>query len=103
MGGRATALLKKIGIPLFRVEGSPSPREHPGRVALDPKLVIIGQVLNDPEMVPLQPLRKYFNPPVWRRRFHVLRLLNLGWNWIDVYRLGGGDCIRYLHAPGHLR
>jgi len=67
---------------------------------LDPRLVIIGYVLNDPETDPRQSLHKYFDPPVWWRRFHVLRLLHLGWNWIDVHSLGGGDYIRYLHAPG---
>ena len=68
-------------------------------VALDPRLVIVGYVLNDPEIDPRPSLHKYFDPPVWWRRSHVLRLLHLGWNWLDVWRYGGGDYIRYLHAP----
>ena len=68
-------------------------------LALDPRLVIVGYVLNDPEIDPRPSLHKYFDPPVWWRRSHVLRLLHLGWNWLDVWRYGGGDYIRYLHAP----
>ena len=66
---------------------------------LEPRLVIIGYVLNDPEIDPRQSLHKYFDPPDWWRRSHVLRLLHLGWNWIDIWRFGGGDYLRYLHAP----
>src|SRR5437773_675972 len=69
-------------------------------LALDPRLVIVGYVLNDPEIDPRPSLHKYFDPPVWWRHSHVLRLLHLGWNWVDVLRFGGGDYIRYLHAPG---
>jgi hypothetical protein len=67
---------------------------------LEPRRVIIGYVLNDPEIDPRQSLHKYFDEPVWWRHSHVLRLLHLGWNWLDVFRYGGGDYIRYLHAPG---
>jgi lysophospholipase L1-like esterase len=66
---------------------------------LEPRMVIIGYVLNDPEIDPRPSLHKYFDAPVWWRNFHVLRLLHLGWNWVDVWRFGGGDYIRYLHAP----
>ncbi len=68
-------------------------------VPLHPRLVVVGYVLNDPEIDPRQSLHKYFDSPVWWRNFHVLRLLHLGWNWVDVWRFGGGDYIRYLHAP----
>ncbi|PYQ09992.1 MAG: hypothetical protein DMH00_12075 [Acidobacteria bacterium] len=68
-------------------------------LALDPRLVIIGYVLNDPEIDPRPSLHKAFDPPVWWRHSHVLRLLHLGWNWLDVWRYGGGDYIRYLHSP----
>jgi lysophospholipase L1-like esterase len=67
---------------------------------LAPRLVIIGYVLNDPEIDPRPSLHKYFDPPVWWRHSHVLRLLHLGWNSIDVWIDGGGDYLRYLHAPG---
>ena len=68
-------------------------------LALDPRLVIIGYVLNDPEIDPRPSLHKVFDPPVWWRHSHVLRLLHLGWNCLDVWRYGRGDYIRYLHAP----
>lgn len=66
---------------------------------LDPRAVILGYVLNDPESDPRQSLHRHFDPPVWWRHFHALRLLHLGWNWAEVRRTGGGDYIRYLHAP----
>jgi len=66
---------------------------------LGPRVVVIGYVLNDPESDPRQSLHKHFDPPVWWRHFHALRLLHLGWNWVEVWRTGGGDYIRYLHAP----
>ncbi len=66
---------------------------------LDPRAVVLGYVLNDPESDPRQSLHRRFDPPIWWRRSHVLRLLHLGWNWAEVWRRGGGDYIRYLHAP----
>src|SRR5881296_1922819 len=66
---------------------------------LDPRLVIIGYVLNDPEIDPRPSLHKYFDPPVWWRHSHVLRLIHLGWNWMHVWWYGGGDYLRYLYAP----
>lgn len=68
-------------------------------LTLNPRVVIIGYVLNDPEIDPRQSLHKYFDPPVWWRHFHVLRLLHLGWNRMRIWRWGGGDYLRYLHAP----
>ena len=67
---------------------------------LHPRLIVIGYVLNDPETDPRPSLHKYFDPPVWWRHSHVLRLMHLGWNSVDVWRYGGGDYLRYLHAPG---
>ena len=64
-----------------------------------PQGVIIGYVLNDPETDPRPSLHKYFDPPVWWRHSHLLRLCHLGWNSIQVWIDGGGDYQRYLHAP----
>ncbi len=66
---------------------------------LDPRVVLLGYVLNDPESDPRQSLHRHFDPPSWWRHSHALRLLHLGWNRVEVYRTGGGDYIRYLHAP----
>ena len=68
-----------------------------------PRGVIIGYVLNDPEIDPRLSLHKYFDPPVWWRHSHVLRLLHLGWNTLEVWIYGGGDYQRYLHAPGRAK
>jgi lysophospholipase L1-like esterase len=65
-----------------------------------PRGVIIGYVLNDPETDPRPSLHKYFDPPVWWRHSHLLRLCHLGWNSLQVWVDGGGDYQRYLHAPG---
>jgi len=65
-----------------------------------PQGVIIGYVLNDPETDPRPSLHKFFDPPVWWRHSHLLRLCHLGWNSIQVWIDGGGDYQRYLHAPG---
>jgi lysophospholipase L1-like esterase len=65
-----------------------------------PRGIIIGYVLNDPEIDPRPSLHKYFDPPAWWRHSHFLRLLHLGWNTLQVWAYGGGDYVRYLHAPG---
>ncbi len=70
---------------------------------LVPRLIIIGYVLNDPEIDPRPSLHKNFDPPVWWRHSHVLRLIHLGWNWLDVWWYGGGDYLRYLHAPDRVK
>jgi len=69
-------------------------------ISFHPQGVIIGYVLNDPETDPRPSLHKFFDPPVWWRHSHLLRLCHLGWNSIQVWIDGGGDYQRYLHAPG---
>ncbi|HEV8335923.1 MAG TPA: SGNH/GDSL hydrolase family protein [Candidatus Polarisedimenticolia bacterium] len=99
--GRSAARFEVLNLGVVgygtRDEAAVFERQAPG---LDPRLVIIGYVLNDPEIDPRQSLHKYFDPPEWWRRSHVLRLLHLGWNWLEIWRFGGGDYLRYLHAPG---
>jgi lysophospholipase L1-like esterase len=70
-------------------------------VDFDPQVVVIGYVLNDPEIDPTaQTLHRYYAPHPWWRRFRVFRLPGEAkTNW-DIYRLGGGDYYAYLHAPG---
>jgi lysophospholipase L1-like esterase len=69
-------------------------------LSFHPNGVIIGYVLNDPETDPRPSLHKYFDPPVWWRHSHLLRLCHLGWNSLQVWIDGGGDYQRYLHATG---
>jgi len=66
---------------------------------LEPDLLVLAYVLNDPETVPTQPLHLVFawRPP-WRA-FHVGRLVEEAWFDQQVSRWGDGDYIRYLHAP----
>ncbi|HEU5182310.1 MAG TPA: SGNH/GDSL hydrolase family protein [Candidatus Polarisedimenticolia bacterium] len=70
---------------------------------LRPQGVIIAYILNDPEIDPRPSLHKYFDPVPWWRQSHLLRLLHLGWNSLQVQFYGGGDYIRYLHAPGRAK
>jgi hypothetical protein len=64
----------------------------------DPDLVILGYVLNDPEIEPIQPLDSYYQDVLWWQRSHVLRLIVKTKRDMDVRRFGGGDYIRYLHT-----
>src|SRR5262245_2300271 len=68
--------------------------------ALRPRGILLSYILNDPEIDPRPSLHKYFDPVPWWRHSHLLRLLHLGWNALQVRIHGGGDYIRYLHAPG---
>ena len=64
-----------------------------------PRLIVIGYVLNDPEIDPRQPLHAQFAHTDWWRRSHVLRLAaKAKFEW-DKNRIGGGDYLKYLHAP----
>ncbi|MFH1312864.1 MAG: SGNH/GDSL hydrolase family protein [Candidatus Eisenbacteria bacterium] len=63
-----------------------------------PSLIIVGYVLNDPEIDPVQPLHGYFSEPQWWQHLNILRLAastKLEW---DIKRFGEGDYYRYLHA-----
>jgi len=65
----------------------------------DPDLVIIGYVLNDPEVEALQPLQHYFQEPRWWQHSNVLRLVAHSKFRMAVNNLGDGNYIRYLHSP----
>jgi lysophospholipase L1-like esterase len=66
----------------------------------NPKVVIIGYVLNDPEIDPIQPLHRYYSQHRWWQHFRLLRLPDEARTSWDIRRLGGGDYYVYLHAPG---
>ena len=69
-------------------------------LAWDPAVVIVGYVLNDPELDPIQPLHAYFGKPHWWQFSHLFRLIaRVKYNW-DGERLGGGNHVKYLHAEG---
>lgn len=67
--------------------------------AWSPRLVLIGYYFNDSENEPLQPLRAFFSERQWWQRFNLGRLAK---HHVDAARRqfhGGGDYLRYLHAP----
>jgi lysophospholipase L1-like esterase len=68
-------------------------------LALEPRLIIIGYYLNDPDIEPRQPLRAYFQMPKWWQHFHLLRLLAEARASRAVERFGHGDYFMALHAP----
>jgi lysophospholipase L1-like esterase len=71
--------------------------EHKG-MRWNPKLAVIGYVLNDPEIDPIQPLHSYFQETSWWQYSNILRLVvKVKNNW-DIMLLGKGDYIEYLHA-----
>lgn len=66
-----------------------------------PKLIVIGYVLNDPEINPFQPLHNYYQKPHWWQYLNILRLIAKTKKKCDINRIGHGDYIRYLHAQNY--
>ncbi|KAA3642132.1 MAG: SGNH/GDSL hydrolase family protein [Chloroflexi bacterium] len=64
-----------------------------------PDLIIVGYVLNDPEIDPVQPIHQHFQATEWWQHSNILRLAFEAKNAWDIERLGDGNYIRYLHAP----
>lgn len=69
-------------------------------LALEPRVVILGYCMNDPEIVAAQPLQRAFVAPAWWQHSHLLRLGAQKLQNRRVRELGGGNYWRYLHAPG---
>jgi GDSL-like Lipase/Acylhydrolase family len=67
-------------------------------VYFDPQVVVVGYVLNDPEVDPVQPLHAYFVKHVWWQPYGLLHLIRQVETLRDEKRLGGGDYYIYLHA-----
>ena len=69
------------------------------RVAnFNPRVVILGYVLNDPECDAVQPLHAYFVKQAWWQPYRLLTLAGqVETNW-EQKRFGGGDYYVYLHA-----
>jgi len=69
-------------------------------MALEPDLVLVGYVLNDPERIGYQPLRNHYAPVQWWQRSHLLRLVakaRLDW---FIRTQGDGDYTRSMYADG---
>jgi lysophospholipase L1-like esterase len=65
-------------------------------LALDPDVVVVGYFLNDPQIVPLQPLHRLFRKPALWEHSHLLRWID---QWLMMRRKAqfGGDGYRYQH------
>lgn len=70
-------------------------------VDFDPHVVILGYVLNDPEVDPIQPLHAYFLRRPWWQPYYLRRLVGKAEAIWDERHFGGGDYYVYLHAQGH--
>lgn len=64
----------------------------------NPDVIIVGYVMNDPEVEPIQQIPAYFREPSWWQHSHVLRLFARGKKRLEINFKGGGDYYRYLHA-----
>jgi lysophospholipase L1-like esterase len=68
--------------------------------AFSPDLVLVGYVLNDPQVHPDNPVHRVHHPPELWERFHVTRRLAKARE--DRAIAAAGDWFRYLHAtPRH--
>ncbi len=66
-------------------------------VKFSPHVVILGYVLNDPEIDPVQPLHAHFVADSWWKPFRILKLVaQVKASW-EQKHLGGGDYYVYLH------
>lgn len=69
-------------------------------LAFDPRLVLVCYSLNDPEVVPNQPLTRYFVPAPWWHASRLLLAIQQRLTGRRIAALGGGNYFRYLHADG---
>jgi len=66
--------------------------------ALEPDLVLVGYVLNDPQVgTGGQPIRVFYHRTRWWQHSHLLRLAAKARRDWEVRRRGGGDWIRSLY------
>jgi len=63
----------------------------------NPRLLVIGYCLNDPEIDPIYELHNYFNKSMWWQRYNVFRRIALAKRNFDLKIFGGGNYIKYLH------
>lgn len=93
-----TVQVLNLGVGGYSSQDQVAVLRHKG-MQWDPALIIIGYVLNDPEVDPIQPLARYYQEPEWWQYSNLLRLgARLKYEWA-VKTLGGGDYIEYLYAP----
>lgn len=86
-----------LAVPGYTIQDEVNVLRYKGLV-WEPRVVIIGYVLNDPEIEPVQELPSYFHKPSWWQYSHVLRLVAQGKKKMEINIFGGGDYHKYLHA-----
>lgn len=69
-------------------------------VNFEPHVVIVGYVLNDPEVDAIQPLHAYFVRKFWWQPYSLLKMAAQVKDDWDRKHVGGGDYYIYLHIPG---
>ncbi len=86
-----------LAVPGYSIQDEVITLEHKG-MQWDPEVIIIGYVMNDPEVEPIQQIPAYFREPSWWQHSHLLRLFARGNKRIHMLLKGGGDYYHYLHA-----
>jgi hypothetical protein len=86
-----------LAVSGYAINDEVSTLKHKG-MTWEPEVIIIGYVMNDPEVEPIQQIPAYFREPSWWQYSHVLRLFARGKKRIDIMLKGGGDYYKYLHA-----
>ncbi|GJM16954.1 MAG: hypothetical protein DHS20C13_22810 [Thermodesulfobacteriota bacterium] len=94
--GRTRFEVLNLGVGGYTTRQEAIALKHKG-LKWDPELIIIGYVLNDPEIDSLQPLPAFFNETKWWQHVNIFRLIAKFKQIYDVKMLGGGDYYIYLH------
>ena len=85
-----------FGVAGYSVQDEVKVLEHKV-LAVDPDLIILGYVLNDPEPDPIQPVHSYYAPVEWWQHLHLGRLIAYSAWRAKIEQYGGGDYYEYLH------
>lgn len=89
-----------LGVSGYSTKDEALVLEHTG-LGWDPDIVIVGYYLNDPETTPSgkAPLSNHFHDVESWRHSNLIRAVARIHNLWEIRRLGGGDYVKYLHAP----
>lgn len=86
-----------LAVPGYAIKDEVATLEHKG-LTWKPETIVLGYVLNDPEVEPIQQIPSYFREPSWWQHSHVLRLMARAKKRIEILSKGGGDYYQYLHS-----
>ena len=85
-----------FGVAGYSIQDEVKVVEHKA-LAVEPDLIILGYVLNDPEPDPIQPVHSYYAPVRWWQHLHVGRLIAYSAWRAKIEQYGDGDYYQYLH------